>query len=75
MYKRNLPNTVETEMSNKKAKKLVAWAKQFSRKNWYVPKKLTNDGFFTSYGPRHGILFVGMITPTISPKQKIYLIN
>ena len=59
MYKRKLTNTVETEINIKKAKKLVAWAKEFSIKNWFVPKRLTNDGFFSSYGPRNGILFIG----------------
>lgn len=67
MYKRKLPNTFETEMSNKRvkreinierAKRLIAWAKQFPIKNWYVPKKLTKDGFFSAYGPRNGILVV-----------------
>lgn len=58
MYKRKLPNTFETEISNKRAKRLVEWARQFPIKNWYIPKELTNDGFFSAYGPCNGILFV-----------------
>ncbi len=59
MYKRKLSNTFETEISNKRVKRLVAWAKQFSIKNWYGSKKLTKDGFFSAFGPRNGVLFVG----------------
>ncbi|MEN9916565.1 MAG: hypothetical protein RLY40_497 [Pseudomonadota bacterium] len=58
MYKRKLSSSFKKDNYNK-ARRLVAWAKQFSRKNWYVPKKLTEDGFFSSFGPRSGIIFVG----------------
>ena len=61
MKKRKLSILPKEKISYKKAKakKTLQWAKNFSRKHWFRPKRLTQDGFFTSYGPRHGILFVG----------------
>ncbi len=62
MKKRKFPTYFKEEVINekaKKAKKALQWAKEFSNKHWFAPKNLTKDGFFTSYGPRHGILFVG----------------
>lgn len=88
MYKRKLTNTFETEISNKRAKteinikrakRLLEWARQFPIKNWYIPKKLTRDGFFSAYGPRNGILFVGddntdEITETENVLNKLKLV-
>ena len=57
MYKRKLSSSFKKDNYNK-ARRLVAWAKQFSRKTCYFPKEITKDGFLTSFGPCNGTLFV-----------------
>jgi hypothetical protein len=59
---------------NRCAKKRLRAAVNFSKNNWFIPKKVNEDGVNIAYGPRNGILFINDANEAlafITPLEKL----